>query len=493
MVFSSCFHHVRHSVKDDYDQSHQCFVTVCAGPSPHPCLSCNYAPLGRVTDKCLKHSFVVHFKYDLMPPFPMFNPSLSLKMLDTVLFNTGDFLMALKVSATFDKNSSLVTESVEFYGDQQSELFCKVCDKAPDSIAISNQYLAVTEVDRCHAADKDSENQACGGISGTHHAQTHLGEDSSSADSEKTLQGDSSINEIHAGKKQLDRQKVVLGFVRELYEIHGECVNSHHVNDREYLLTPEETFDEKDTKVHSEICSDEANGSLDGQTNQSNKKSESNELTEKFRSRQTSELSFCSKDEIGAKKTVCSTVTEVSSRSAVHDDCLKDSSLPDIDSKSNYNLGADYCAKVVDSCSCGGNAVVPTTNNNLTLSVLKVYADPDNSDLGDLPDRSDEFDMYDGSLAVSVKTCHGKTLKQVGKINQSSPKMAPTKLQYHSKVSCDPLTRGQTFCALCHSRHTLCNSCSTGCDSHSATKTVSIMANLRTNWTSATCRLLSIT
>ena len=139
-------------------------------------------------------------------------------------------------------------------------------------------------------------------------------------------------------------------------------------------MTPQETFNEKDTKVHSEICSDEANGSLDGQTNQSSNQSESNELTEKFRSRQTSELSFCSKDEIGAKKTVCSTVTEVSSRSAVHDDCLKDSSLPDIDSKSNYNLDADYCTKVVDSCSCGGNAVVPTTNNNLTLSVLKVYA-----------------------------------------------------------------------------------------------------------------------
>ncbi|XP_073259368.1 uncharacterized protein [Porites lutea] len=421
-----------HSVKDDYDQSHQCYVTVCAGPSPHPCVGCNYASLGRVTDKCLKHSFVVHFKFDLMAPFPMFNPSLSLKMQDTVLFNTGDFLMALKVSATFNKNSSLVTESVDFCGDQQNELFCKVCDKAPDSIAISNQYSAVTEVDRCHAADKDNENQACGGISGTHHSQTHLGEDSSSADSEKTVQGDSSINEIHAGKKQLGRQKVVLGFVRELYEIHGECVNSHQVNDREYLLTPQETFDEKDTKVHSEICSDEANGSLDGQTNQSSNKSESNQLTEKFRSGQTSELSFCSKDETEATKTVCSIVTEVSSRSAVHDS-LKDSSLPDTDSKSNYNLDADYSAKMVDSCCCGRNAVVPTTNNNLTLSVLKVYADPDNGDLCELPDRSDEFDMYDGSLAVSVKTCHGKTLKQIGKINQSGLKMAPSKLQYHSK------------------------------------------------------------
>ena len=215
-------------------------------------------------------------------------------------------------------------------------------------------------------------------------------------------------------------------------------------------MTPQETFNEKDTKVHSEICSDEANGVLDGQTNQSSNKSESNELTEKFRSRQTSELSFCSKDETGATKTVCSIVTEVSSRSAVHDNSLKDSPLPDIDS----NLGVDYCTKVVDSCSCGGNAVVPTTNNDLTLSVLKVYADPDNGDLGELPDRSDEFDMYDGSLAVSVKTCHGKTLKQIGKINQSSPKMAPSKLQYHSKVSYHPLTRGQTHCALCDSRQT---------------------------------------
>lgn len=466
----------RHSVKDDYDQCHQCYVTVCAGPSLRPCPDCNYGPLSGITDKCLKHSFVVHFKYDLMPPFPMFNPSISLKMQDTVLFNTGDFLMALKVS-TFDKNSSLMTESFDFCGDQQTELFCKMCDKAPVSIAISNQYSAVTEVDRSHAADKDSENQACGGISGTHHAQTHLREESSSADSENTKQGDSNVNEIHAGKQQLDRQKVVLGFVRELYVIHGECINSHQVNDREYLLTPRETFDEKDAKVHSEISA-EVNGLLpvDGQTNQSSNKSESNELTEKFVSRQTSELSCCSKDEIGATKTVCSIVTEVSSRSAVHGS-LKDSSLPDIDSKSNCNLGAEYCTKVVDSCSCGHNAVVPTTNNNLTLSVLKIYADPDNGDLGELPDRSDEFDMYDGSLAVSVKTCHGKTLKQIDKINQNSPRMAPSKLQYHTKVSYHPLTRGQTLRTLCASRHSQCNPCSTGCDSHSATKTGSIMAN----------------
>ena len=47
----------------------------------------------------MKHSYAVHMKYERVPPFPWFIPPLHLQLKDTVLFNTGDQLMALSVES----------------------------------------------------------------------------------------------------------------------------------------------------------------------------------------------------------------------------------------------------------------------------------------------------------------------------------------------------------------------------------------------------------
>ena len=79
---------------------------------------------------------------------------------------------------------------------------------------------------------------------------------------------------------------------------------------------------------------------------------------------------------------------------------------------------------VSNACSSyGGTVLGPVlNNNNLTSSVFKVYIETSN-DPGyhELPDLTGEFDMFDGSLPLTVKTCHGNTLKQGFKINESNP------------------------------------------------------------------------
>lgn len=47
--------------------------------------------------KCLKHSFTVHTKYELAPPFPVFSPRVHLKADRIAVFNTGDSLVAFAV------------------------------------------------------------------------------------------------------------------------------------------------------------------------------------------------------------------------------------------------------------------------------------------------------------------------------------------------------------------------------------------------------------
>ena len=44
---------------------------------------------------CLKHGATVHTRFDIVSPYPMFEPRISLKVLGTVLINTGNYFHAL--------------------------------------------------------------------------------------------------------------------------------------------------------------------------------------------------------------------------------------------------------------------------------------------------------------------------------------------------------------------------------------------------------------
>ena len=76
------------------------------------------------------------------------------------------------------------------------------------------------------------------------------------------------------------------------------------------------------------------------------------------------------------------------------------------------------------SYECNYVTAAPVVNNNnLTSSVFKLYEETSNdSSYDELPDLANEFDMYDGSLSLTVeKRCGSAPLKQVAKINQSNP------------------------------------------------------------------------
>lgn len=56
-------------------------------------------PISGPEDKtlCLKHSFCLHTKYELTPPFPVFFPKVQLKCDGQVILNTGDSIVALHI------------------------------------------------------------------------------------------------------------------------------------------------------------------------------------------------------------------------------------------------------------------------------------------------------------------------------------------------------------------------------------------------------------
>nr|XP_006812606.1 PREDICTED: uncharacterized protein LOC102805067 [Saccoglossus kowalevskii] len=111
------------------DEKRQCYVTITAVPPTSPCKECinfqtamksqnNNIYNDEIFDsdtrpsRCLKHGFVVHTKYELSPPFPLFAPKYSLKRDGLAVINTGYSLIALGVkvycgSAATSTQSSL--------------------------------------------------------------------------------------------------------------------------------------------------------------------------------------------------------------------------------------------------------------------------------------------------------------------------------------------------------------------------------------------------
>lgn len=67
------------------EQCRQCYVTICLSPP------------GTSTTS-LDDTWVVHMKYNLLPPFPLFIPPIQLKLKDTVILNTVDSILAITVS-----------------------------------------------------------------------------------------------------------------------------------------------------------------------------------------------------------------------------------------------------------------------------------------------------------------------------------------------------------------------------------------------------------
>ncbi|XP_022109934.1 DDB1- and CUL4-associated factor 15-like [Acanthaster planci] len=113
------------SSKPRTEEKLMCYVTITAVPSLTPCPKCLHLKYSTDSDYtihtdpgvpaelldelsatsgaaappcCLQHSFAVHTKYELSPPFPSFSPKHSLAKDGVVVLNTGDSIVALAVN-----------------------------------------------------------------------------------------------------------------------------------------------------------------------------------------------------------------------------------------------------------------------------------------------------------------------------------------------------------------------------------------------------------
>ena len=86
-----------------------CYLTVTTAPSLNNCKDCVKVASSYDADdvaaawnscvrlSCLRHGLTVHTQFDLVPPYPKFEPRISLKRDNAVVINTGNFLHAVTV------------------------------------------------------------------------------------------------------------------------------------------------------------------------------------------------------------------------------------------------------------------------------------------------------------------------------------------------------------------------------------------------------------
>jgi len=89
--------------------SQHCYLTVTNAPSLDNCSQCTQVASSYDADdvaaawnscvrlSCLQHGATVHTEFDLVPPYPKFEPKISLKRAGCVVINTGNFLHSVTV------------------------------------------------------------------------------------------------------------------------------------------------------------------------------------------------------------------------------------------------------------------------------------------------------------------------------------------------------------------------------------------------------------
>nr|XP_060486443.1 DDB1- and CUL4-associated factor 15 [Panthera onca] len=84
------------------DENHRdIYISTVAVPSPGRCAACREASRAHPGDpsaQCLRHGFMLHTKYQVVYPFPTFQPAFQLKKDQVVLLNTSYSLVACAVS-----------------------------------------------------------------------------------------------------------------------------------------------------------------------------------------------------------------------------------------------------------------------------------------------------------------------------------------------------------------------------------------------------------
>ncbi|RVE75779.1 hypothetical protein OJAV_G00002350 [Oryzias javanicus] len=88
------------------------YITIAFMPPPRPCSQCTPFPLyttarsGR--GECLEHGYVLNSRYQVVYPFPTFQPAFQLKMDQVILLNTSYSLVACGISFCSGQRSSQI-------------------------------------------------------------------------------------------------------------------------------------------------------------------------------------------------------------------------------------------------------------------------------------------------------------------------------------------------------------------------------------------------
>ena len=401
------------------DQSHQCYVTVCAGPTWNPCAICKNLSLGERTELCLKHSFVVHFKYDLLHPFPLFNPSINLKIKDTVLFNTGDFLMALKLltSKSTIKNTQEIHKILFPHGKYCASKLCTPVpngsiqdnsDTNSDSGEDCKSCLASRELRVGIQSAKDTKVSCNENVDFTASSGTNLGANSSSDAKADVMNSNCTLH------NDVERSKIVSAFANELDQIHSEQIKVHEGKD----------FSPTQCTMSVRNCHDLCYKGLCAQGDCVGKGSNQVKCNKSYAGNSSFDSTQCLGNTCNVNSFQSLDATEGSSTCAnISGDSSSIShvSAEDKSDKAQCDFACSHCYRSYEYNNVTAAPVV--NNNNLTSSVFKLYEETSNdSSYDELPDLANEFDMYDGSLSLTVeKRCGSAPLKQVAKVNQSNP------------------------------------------------------------------------
>ena len=381
---------------------------------------------------------MVHFKYDLLPPFPIFNPSTNLKMDDTVLFNTGDFLMALRI-VTFENTNNNFSEVLKILfpdtGDKASKKPCFFVDNEQDSGGVTGEGDIP-----CQGADvqydvSDLESPVLNGeVVEIKSEQKFDSIASSEADASQGSSSGTNVESMQSAcsfQKQVDRHTIISGFVDVLNQICGKQQQRKIKVDKEECLplaintgSKRECEDSKGKNDCDSTKECEERENLD--KFDVNVAHYSSELVQTLKSGENTSCSGLDKPKTGNSAHI--NVSEGAIKSVQNG---KEQSACAKFAKSEYSRCDLDCPNTLSntcsSCGCAVSPPVLNNNNNLTSSVFKVYIETSHDpDYYELPDLTGEFDIFDGSLPLTVKTCHGSSLKQVFKINESNPKTAST-------------------------------------------------------------------
>ncbi|XP_069835133.1 DDB1- and CUL4-associated factor 15 [Dendropsophus ebraccatus] len=92
------------------DENHRdIYISIVSAPPTSPCADCRES----LTGPCLPHSFMLHTKYQVVYPFPTFQPAFQLKKDHVVLLNTSFSLVACAISVhpAGDKESGRILYS----------------------------------------------------------------------------------------------------------------------------------------------------------------------------------------------------------------------------------------------------------------------------------------------------------------------------------------------------------------------------------------------